>query len=125
MSKPSNPVRIDAELYAAASTAAPRMSRSVTQQISHWARIGKELEASRGVSTVEVARALAGESSYDTLDDRQQAVVRAHWAERVEELSGKLRFDREFAAERRPYVELDDDGRVVRRGATKAEREAG
>ncbi|HMB54848.1 MAG TPA: hypothetical protein VKU40_16135, partial [Thermoanaerobaculia bacterium] len=63
--------------------------------------------------------------SYDALDDRQQAVVRAHWTERVEELSGKLRFDREFAAEGRSFVELDDDGRVVRRGAAKAEREDG
>jgi len=125
MTKPSNPVRIDAELYAAASTAAPRMSRSITQQISHWARIGKELEANREVSTVEVERVLAGESSYDALDDRQQAVVRAHWAERIEELTGKLRFDREFATQRRRYVELDDEGRVVRREPARAPVEAG
>jgi len=125
MTKPSNPVRIDAELYAAASTVAPRMSRSITQQISHWARIGKELEANREVSTVEVERVLAGESSYDALDDRQQAVVRAHWAERIEELTGKLRFDREFATQGRRYVELDDEGRVVRREPARAPVEAG
>lgn len=125
MTKPSNPVRIDAELYAAASDTAPRMSRSVTQQISHWARIGKELEASGALSTVEVERVLAGESSYDALDDRQQAVVRAHWAERIEELTGKLRFDRDFAAQGRPYAELDDEGRVVRREPAKASRGAG
>jgi len=114
--KTSTPVRIDTELYEEASSAASVMSRSTTQQIAHWARIGRELEASAGVSIEHVAKVLAGERSYDELDTEEQAVVRAFWAERMTTLVRGLRLDREFADAGRPYVELDGAGRVVRHG---------
>lgn len=111
----STPVRVDAELYEEAARAAEVMSRSTTQQIAHWARVGRELEASSGVSIEDVAEALAGKRSYDALETEEQAVVRAFWAERMAALARDLRLDRELAAEERPYVELDESGRVVRR----------
>lgn len=114
--KASTPVRIDAELYDEASRAASVMSRSTTQQIVHWARIGRELEASADVSIDDVAKVLAGERSYDGLGTEEQAVVRAFWAERMTSLARGLRLDREFADQGRPYVELDETGRVVRCG---------
>ncbi len=113
--KTSTPVRIDTELYEEASSAASVMSRSTAQQVAHWARIGRELEASAGVSIDDVARVLAGERSYDALGTEEQAVVRAFWAERMTGLARSLRLDRRFEEEGRPYVELDDAGRVVRR----------
>ncbi|MCP3964121.1 MAG: hypothetical protein GY719_40340 [bacterium] len=112
--KSSTPIRIDSELYAAATDVAPMMSRSTTQQISHWARVGRELEASSGVSTTDVARVLRGAKGYDSLNTEEQAVVRAHWAERMTALAGALRLDRKFAAEGRPYLDLDEAGNVVR-----------
>ena len=111
----STPIRIDSDLYDAASQAAPTMSRSTTQQVSHWARIGRELEASAEVSVHDIARVLSTREGYDTLGSRDQAVVRAHWDERMKELASALRLDREFEAEGRPYVELDENGEVVRR----------
>jgi len=123
--KTSTPVRIDAELYEEASTAASAMSRSTAQQIGHWARIGRELEASAGVSVDDVAKVLAGERSYDALGTEEQAVVRAFWAERMTALSRGLRLDRDFAEEGRPYVELDDAGRVVRREPERSAAEGG
>lgn len=119
--KKSTPVRIDEELYAAATVVAPVMSRSTSQQIVHWARIGRELEASPGFSIDEVVQVLRGEREYDSVETQTQAVVRAHWAERMNELrESSLRLDRRFAAEGRPYAELDAEGRVVVRepGAT-------
>ncbi len=112
--KTSTPIRIDHELYAAAAAVARLMSRSATQQIAHWARIGRELEASSEVSTERVAQVLRGASDYDELTAEEQAVVRAFWAERMSSLADALRLDRKFAAEGRPYVELDEDGNVVR-----------
>jgi len=97
--KTSGPVRIDAELCEDASTAASVMSRNTAQQIGHWARIGRELEASAGVSVDDVAKVLAGERSYDALGTEEQAVVRAFWAERMTALSRGLRLDRDFAGE--------------------------
>lgn len=112
--KTSTPIRIDKELYAAAAAVARLLSRSATQQITHWARIGRELEASPEVSTERVAEVLRSARDYDALNAEEQAVVRASWAERMTSLAAGLRLDRRFAAEGRPYVELDEGGNVVR-----------
>ena len=117
--KTSTPVRIDADLYAAASSIAPTMSRSTAQQISHWANIGRELEASPGVSVEHVARVLAGSKSYDSLaTEEEQALVRSFWAARIGALSDNLRLEDDFIAEGRPYAELDETGAAVRREPT-------
>ncbi len=117
--KKSTPVRIDEELYATATEAASVMSRSAAQQLSHWARIGRELEASPEVSIETVAEVLRGTREYDALDTEEQAVVRACWSERMTALREALRLDREFQAEGRPYVELADGGHVTRRGPSR------
>ena len=121
--KKSTPVRIDEELYATATQAASVMSRSTAQQLSHWARIGRELEASSDVSIETVAEVLRGTKDYDTLDTEEQAVVRACWSERMTALRDALRLDREFQAEGRPYVELDDEGHVTHRGPKSSDRQ--
>ncbi len=122
--KTSTPIRIDAELYSAATGAAAVMSRSTTQQIAHWARIGRELEASSEVSIEHVAQVLRGARDYDAVGPEEQAVVRAYWAEKMAALIGTLRLDRKFAAEGRPYVELDERGAVVRHDPEPANRPA-
>src|SRR3954468_13276986 len=90
------------------------MSRSAAQQIAHWARIGREVEAG-SASQRDIARVLAGESSYDVLVGRDQALVRAEWAERMTALRDGLDFAREFQARGVAYSELDAHGNVVRR----------
>src|SRR3954471_7753216 len=90
------------------------MSRSAAQQIAHWARIGREVEAGRA-SQRDIARVLAGEGSYDTLAGRDQALVRAEWAERMTALRDGLDLAREFRATGVAYSELDGQGNVVRR----------
>lgn len=115
--KKSTSVRIDDELYTAARQAASAMSRSTTQQLTHWARIGRELEASPGVSLDDVAAILQGGREYDAAGAREQAIVRSYWAERMAALRGALRLDRELAAEGHPYVELDEEGKVAVRRA--------
>jgi hypothetical protein len=115
MKPKSTPVRIDADLYAAATEAAPVMSRSASQQIAHWARIGREIESSAALSVSDIAEVLRNARSYDNLGSEEQAVVRAFWRERMARLRDGLRLDLKFAAAGRPYVELDEEGRVVRR----------
>lgn len=114
----SVPVRIDRELYDDASTTADLKSRSIAQQIAHWARIGRALETSPGVTAERVSRVLAGTADYDDLTLREQAVVRAEWDHRIESRVQGLRLDEEFEREGRAYVELDEEGRLVRRTAT-------
>jgi hypothetical protein len=111
----TSPARIDDELYASAKLAGSVQSRSASQQVAHWARIGREIEASSSISHKDIAAVLAGSRSYDSLDAKEQAVVRAAWSARMEEIRDELNLAARFAASGRSWVELDDKGRVVER----------
>lgn len=110
----TSPTRIDDELYASAKIVGPLMNRSAAQQIAHWARIGREIEAGDSVSQRDITEVLAGRRHYDELTGREQAIVRAEWKERIDERRDRLDLAEEFAAEGRSYVELDEHGAVVR-----------
>ncbi|MCY4518319.1 MAG: hypothetical protein OXB99_13895 [Acidimicrobiaceae bacterium] len=110
----SSPVRIDEEIHACAAAVAPSMSRSTAQQISHWARIGKEFELAPNVSLRDIEQVLACDSSYDGLNSREQAIVRAEWAERTEQRRRALDLVAEFEAAGMSYVEQDDEGTIIR-----------
>lgn len=119
----TSPTRIDDELYASAKAVGSVMSRSAAQQIAHWARIGREIEAADSTSHRAVAAVLASRQSYDELTPHEQAVVRAEWAERMDARRAELDLAREFSAEGRSYVELDEAAEVVRREPAAAARE--
>jgi acyl-CoA reductase-like NAD-dependent aldehyde dehydrogenase len=111
----TSPTRIDDEVFASAKIVGPVMGRSASQQVTHWARIGRELERSPSVSQRDIAETLAGRRDYDTLTAEEQAMVRAEWAERMEQRRQELDLAETFATQGRSYVELDDDGEVVHR----------
>src|SRR5438445_13311268 len=94
----STPIRIDAELLDTAKLVGSQQSRSAAQQIAHWARVGQEVEASRSISAHAIAAVLAGRRAYDTLESEDQAVVRAEWTHRVDEVAGGIDLASEFAA---------------------------
>jgi hypothetical protein len=72
-------VRLDSDLFEEAKLQGEHQDRSATQQIAHWVRLGRALEASRVTTFDEVQAVLAGRARYDTLDPRDQARVRAEW----------------------------------------------
>ena len=111
------PMRVDGDLFNAAKSVGAVTSRSAAQQISHWARIGRELEASPGTSPRDVQRVLAGEAGYeyDNLGERDQAVVRANWDEQLDERRAKLNLAAEFAKSGRSWSEADGQGQLVKR----------
>ncbi len=111
----TSPTRVDDDLFASAKIVGEVTHRSASQQICHWARIGRELEAAPDVSLRAITEVLTGARSYDDLGIKEQAVVRAEWAERMEERRSGLDLAAEFSAAGRPYTELDAKGRVVRR----------
>lgn len=112
----TSPARIDDDLYTSAKLAGEVQSRSASQQVVHWARIGREIEASGSISPRQVAAVLAGSRRYDDLEPEEQAVVRAEWAQRMDERREALDLAGRFAAAGRTWVEVDDDGNVVQRG---------
>jgi len=111
----TSPTRIDDDVFESARHAGAMMSRSASQQITHWARIGRELETGSSVSLREISKVLAGESSYDQLSTEEQAVIRAEWSELIETRIEQLDLARTFVAQGRPFSELDETGQVVQR----------
>jgi hypothetical protein len=112
----TSPARIDDDLYASAKLAGGVQSRSASQQVVHWARIGREIEASASISYRDIGEVLSGSRSYDLLSTKEQAVVRAEWSVRMDTLRETLNLAEAFSAAGRTWVELDDDGSVVGRG---------
>jgi hypothetical protein len=92
------------------------MDRSAAQQISHWARIGREIEATASVSHRAIAEVLTNRAHYDELTPEEQAVIRAEWRDRLEARRSRLDLAKRFVQEGRTYVELDDRGTVIKRG---------
>lgn len=114
------PTRIENDLYAAAKAAGAVMSRSAAQQINHWARVGRELEAAEDISHREIEAVLAGRNSYDTINAREQAVVRAEWDERIAAAAAALNLEAEFISADETWVEADAEGNTVAREPKKA-----
>lgn len=98
MIRSSELVRLPADVYESAAAAAHVTSRTVPQQIAHWARIGRELEMSPQVNHREVAKVLAGEASYDSLAEHEQAIVRADWDDRIRVQRVGLNYETEVDA---------------------------
>jgi hypothetical protein len=109
------PTRIDGDLFEAAKAVGSASSRSAAQQISHWARIGRELESSPATSARDIQRVLAGEAAYDELGERSQAVVRAIWEEQIASRVADLGLAAEFESAGRPWTDADEDGAAVTR----------
>lgn len=113
MSRSSQPTRLPADVYESATSAARITSRTVPQQIAHWARLGRELEISPQVNHRQIARILAGTGSYDSLSEQEQAIVRGEWADRMVVLKQTLNYAAQFSAAGESYSEIDEDGNVV------------
>lgn len=109
-------MRVDGELFEAAKSVGASQSRSAAQQFTHWARIGRELEASPAVSPRDIQRVLAGQFDYDELSERGQAIVRAIWDERIAERREGLDFAAEFEQAGRSWTDADEHGDAVAHG---------
>jgi hypothetical protein len=114
----TSPARIDDDLYASAKLAGDALSRSAAQQVAHWARIGREIEAAADINHRAIVDVLAGSRAYDHLDAKEQAVVRSAWAERMAVYREALDLPAQFAAAGRSWVELDERGAVTERRGT-------
>lgn len=110
------PMRADADLFAAAKAEGVRMSRSAAQQLNHWARLGKELEASGVLRLKDVENVLAGRARYDDLAALDQAAARTLLDQQADEIRKSLNFADEFREAGQTWVEADPDGRAVVRG---------
>lgn len=113
MTRTSTPTRLPEDVYAAAAAEAAATSRSVAQQIAHWARLGRELERSPQVNHRDVQRVLSGDGTYDALGEREQALVREAWDARIAATRANLNYEAVFTQRGEQYSEADADGNLV------------
>jgi hypothetical protein len=105
-------VRVDEALVVAAESDGKVAGRSTSGQLSHWARIGRAVEAS-GVAASSIHSVLAKQADFDDLSDEDQATVAALWQQQVEERLRSLDMAQYHQAAGTPYAELDDEGNAV------------
>lgn len=113
MSRTSQPTRLPADVYESAVAAAAISSRTVPQQIAHWARIGRQMEMSPQTNHRMIAQVLAGTASYDDLEAEEQAIVRQEWTDRMTALRGSLNYQDTFRATGESYSEADEHGNLI------------
>ena len=87
------------------------------QQVAHWARIGQAVEAGN-ISRRDIQRVLDGEAPYSSLEEREQAVVRSAWDERIDAALSELNFAEELAANGDTWVVGDGHGGAVAKRPT-------
>ncbi|WP_434614584.1 TA system antitoxin ParD family protein [Arthrobacter sp. A5] len=107
------PTRIDGELFGAAKVAGEIQSRSAAQQLDHWARNGRELEASPIITHGAINKVLTAQSSYDSLPDAAQAMVRVAWDEQISAKIAGLSLKDRLQEAGRPWAEADKQGHAV------------
>lgn len=110
---PTPPARLDPDLYAFAKVMGDLLSRSTAQQLSHWARIGREFEAGNGVNQEHVTEVLSGTRDYDVLSASEQAVIRAAWSEQIASRAAQLNMGALIHSRGLDYVTADAKGNVV------------
>jgi hypothetical protein len=72
--------RVSAVLYRMADRVGSLFSRKASQQIEHWANLGRTLEALPTVNLQQVRSALRAEMDFDALTTEERAVHLAHLA---------------------------------------------
>lgn len=113
----STPTRLNKDVYAAAKVAASLTGRTVAEQLSHWAKVGSEVEA---IALLELrhrrqtAQDLLEGRDYDDLSADEQALVRTAWDEEMDERLATSDIPSDKHAAGQPVITLDEAGNVVR-----------
>lgn len=105
--------RFSEELVDAAAAEGARQSRSATQQLDHWVRVGRAVSSVATAQRMRVEAALAGRLPMTELSDHEKVVVNAEIAAAIEERLEATDFGAELAAEGVTTVALDDEGHLV------------
>lgn len=105
--------RFAAELVEDAAAEGARQSRSATQQLDHWVRLGRAVSRYTSASRQRVEAALAGELPLADLADEEGMVFNAEVAARIEENLTATSYQSLLAAAGVTTVALDTDGQLV------------
>jgi hypothetical protein len=105
--------RFAAELVDDAAVHGSRQSRSATQQLDYWARLGRAVSDSTSPARSRIEDALAGALAASELSREEGLVFNAEVSVAIEVGLSTTHYGRELAAQGITTVALDDDGELV------------
>lgn len=106
-------VKINDDIAVAARAEAELMNRSMTEQLEHWARIGRSLERLPGVSMAKVRTVLDAGRDFNDLKADERAIALGALETLTFNPKGDRGLQREKSAAGQSYTVLDNAGRVV------------
>jgi hypothetical protein len=109
----STPTRVASDVAANASSVAPAENRSVAEQISHWARIGMQVERAGSVANRRIIDAAEGRVPFAALSADERTAAHALVDARIAELAASQSFGAATRAAGAATVSIDDDGTLV------------
>ena len=109
----TTPTRIDTDLLEAAREEGEQESRSATQQVVHWARLGRAVSTRHTNQRRRVEAAIEGTLPHSQLTAEEREVVNAEHSVAIRELAQTMSFGARLSAEGVTTVALDDDGHLV------------
>ena len=109
----STPTRVAADIAATAASVAPTESRTASEQINYWVRIGMHVERSGSVTNRRVLAVAAGDAQFSTLTPQERSVAHALIDARVGERAAAQRFGPDARTAGHTTVSIEDDGRLV------------
>lgn len=115
----SSALKLHDDIVEAARAEAPLWSRSTTQQVEHWARIGRAIERERLASADRVRAALSAQLEFDALDGDERALVLAALEEQIVTPQGDAALAAELAERALRPSSIDAAGNVVRPGVSE------
>jgi hypothetical protein len=119
---PSTPTRVAEDVATTAKAVALAENRSAAEQISHWARIGMQVERSGSVANRRVLAVAAGQAQFSSLTDDERVAAHAMVDARISELAAAQSFGAAARDEGYSTVSLDEDGNLIEIGADGSRR---
>lgn len=118
----STPTRVAADVAATAAAVAPTESRTVTEQINYWVRIGMQVERAGSVASRKVLAVADGDSQFSTLTPQERITAHALVDARIAERAATQRFGPDARAAGQTTVSIDDDGNLIEIGPSGSRR---
>ncbi|MEX2620526.1 MAG: hypothetical protein WD250_09930 [Egibacteraceae bacterium] len=109
----STPTRVASDVAATASSVAPSENRSLAEQISHWARIGMQVERAGSVANRRIMAAAQGRAPFSQLTDPERTAAHALVDARIGELAASQSFGAAARSQGYATVSVDDDGTLI------------
>lgn len=107
------PTRVAADIVTTAASVAQSETRTMSEQVNHWARIGMQVERSTSADSRQVRAVIAGENQFSTLTVSERTIAHATVDAAMAARVAEQRFGLEARRAGQVTVSIDEHGSLV------------